>query len=113
MLLVLEDTNEPPLSINAKKVPVTLHLTSQWHFYDVRVSKNCILRSFADIRPICQIFAKVLWECDFDGLIYYFWLWKKMNVITYMYAGNFKYIAAILLNYEQKQYRQVATTPYS
>ena len=44
MILVLEDRYESSLSIDTKKVPVALHLTSQWRFNDVRVTKNWILR---------------------------------------------------------------------
>ena len=40
MILVLEDRYESPLSIDTKKVPVALHLTSR--FNDVRVTENLI-----------------------------------------------------------------------
>ena len=51
MILVLEDRYESPLSIDTKKVPVALHLTSQWRFNDVRVTKNWILRILDENRP--------------------------------------------------------------
>ena len=44
MILVLEDGYESSLSIDTKKVPVALHLMSQWRFNDIRVTKNWILR---------------------------------------------------------------------
>ena len=57
MILVLEDGYESLLSIDTKKVPVALHLTSQWRFNDVRVTKNWILR-ILDKYAKFQIFAK-------------------------------------------------------
>ena len=53
MILVLEDIMyESPLSIDTKKVPVALDLTSQWRFNDVRVTKNWILRIWMKIGQI-------------------------------------------------------------
>ena len=59
MILVLEDRYESLLSIDTKKVPVALHLTSQLHFNDVRVTKNWILRILDE---------NMLGICDFDGV---------------------------------------------
>ena len=66
MILVLEDRYESPLSIDTKKVPVALHLTSQWRFNDVRVAKNSILRILNENRPNFK-FLKILGICDFGG----------------------------------------------
>ena len=40
MIWVLEDRYESALSIDTKKVPVALRLTSQWRFNDVTVTKK-------------------------------------------------------------------------
>ena len=59
MILVLEDRYESPLSIDTKKVPVALRLTSQWRFNDVIVTKK--KTEFTDYRwkyADFQIFAK-------------------------------------------------------
>ena len=76
MILVLEDRYESPLSIDTKKVPVALHLTSQWRFNDVRVTKNWILRILDEKRPNFKFLQKILGICDFDGG---FWLIVKGN----------------------------------
>ena len=68
MILVLEDRYESPLSIDTKKVPVALHLTSQWRFNDVRVTKNWILRILDENRPNFKFLPKILGICDFDGV---------------------------------------------
>ena len=68
MILVLEDRYESPLSIETKKVPVALHLTSQWRFNDVSVTKNCILRILDEIRPNFKLSPQFLGICDFDGV---------------------------------------------
>ena len=54
MILVLKDRYESPLSIDTKKVPVALHLTSQWRFNDVRVMKNWILDEIGQISNFRQ-----------------------------------------------------------
>ena len=87
MILVVEDSHYPPLSIDTKGVPVALYLTSQWRFNDVRITKNWV---FTENRLIFQIFAKN------PGKIW-FWLgllliMKERTIRTY--AGNFKYITA-------------------
>ena len=48
----------PPLSIDTKKVPVVLYLTSQGRFNDVRVSKNRILQIYAKSMLILNIRQK-------------------------------------------------------
>ena len=56
MILVLENWYGPSLSIDTKKVPVALYLTSQWRFNDVMVLK----KDFTDFRwkyADFQIFA--------------------------------------------------------
>ena len=59
MILVLEDRYESPLSIDTKKVPVVFHLTSQWWFNDVIVTKKKqILQSFAENMPISNFCQK-------------------------------------------------------
>ena len=67
MILVLEDRYESPLFINNEKVPVALHLTSQWCFNDVRVTKNWILRILDENRPNFTFSPKILSICDCDG----------------------------------------------
>ena len=93
MILVLEDRYESPLSIDTKKVPVALHLTSQWRFNDVRVTKNWILRILDENRPNFNFSPKILGICDFDGV--FGQLWKEMTIITY--TESFKYKAPIFL----------------
>ena len=66
MILVLEDRYESPLSIDTNKVPVALHLTSQWRYNDVRVTKNWILRILDENRPNFKFSPKILGICDFD-----------------------------------------------
>ena len=68
MILVLEDRYESPLSIDTKKVLVALHLTSQWRFNDVRVTKNWILRILDENMPNFKFSPKILGICDFDGV---------------------------------------------
>ena len=68
MILVLEDRYESPLSINTTKVPVAVHLTSQWRFNDFRVTNNWILRILDENRPNFKFLAKILGICDFDGV---------------------------------------------
>ena len=68
MILVLEDRYESPLSIDTKKVPVALHLTSQWCFNDVRVMENWILRILDENRPNYKFSPKILGICNFDGV---------------------------------------------
>ena len=58
IIVVLEDRYESPLSIDTKKVPVALHMTSQCRFHDVRVTKNWILRILDENRPNFKIFGK-------------------------------------------------------
>ena len=67
MILVL-DRYESPHSIDTKKVPVALHLTSEWRFNDVRVTKNWILRILDENRPNFKFSPKILRICDFDGV---------------------------------------------
>ena len=67
MILVLEDRYESPISID-KKVPVALHLTSQWRFNDARVTKNWILRILDENRPNFKFLPKILGKCDFNGV---------------------------------------------
>ena len=57
MILVLDDRYESLLSIHTKKVPIALHLMSQWCFNDVRVKKTWILRILDENRQVCH------WEC--------------------------------------------------
>ena len=68
MILVLEDGYESLLSIDTKKVPVALHLTSQWRYNDVRVTKNWILRILDENRQNFKFSPKILGICDFDGV---------------------------------------------
>ena len=69
MFLELDDRYECPLSIDTKKVPVARHLTSQWRFNDVRVTKDWILRNILDEnRPNFKFLPKILGTCDFDGV---------------------------------------------
>ena len=58
MILVLEDRYESPLSIDTKKVPVALPLTSQLRFHDVRVTKNWILPILDENRPNFKFLPK-------------------------------------------------------
>ena len=58
MILLLEDRYESPLSIDTKKVPVALHLTSQRRFNGVRVTKNWILRILVKIGQISNFRQK-------------------------------------------------------
>ena len=66
MVLVLEDRYESCISIDTKKVPVVLHLTSQWRFSDIRVTKNWILRILDENRPNFKFSPKILGICDFE-----------------------------------------------
>ena len=50
------------------KEPVALYLTSQWHFNDVRVTKNRILRILHEDRPNFKFSPKILGICDCDGV---------------------------------------------
>ena len=68
MILVLEERYESPLSIDTKKVPLALRLTSQWRFNDVRVTKNWILRILDENRSNFNISPKILGICDFDKI---------------------------------------------
>ena len=68
MILVLEDRYESPFSIGTKKVPVALHLMSQWRFNDVRITKNWILWILDENRPNFKFSPKILGICDFDGV---------------------------------------------
>ena len=52
-----------------KKNSSTLHLTSQWRFNDVRVTKNWILPIFDENRPNFKFSPKILGICDFDGVL--------------------------------------------
>ena len=58
MNFVLEDRYESLLSTNTKKVPVVLHLTSQWRFNDVRVTKNWMLWILDESREISHFRPK-------------------------------------------------------
>ena len=68
MILVLEDRYESPLSIDTKKVPIALYMTSQLRFIDVRVMKNWILRILDENRQNFKFSPKILGICDFDGV---------------------------------------------
>ena len=67
MILVLGDTYESPLSIDTKKVPVVLHLTSQRRFNDARVHKRLdFARVLDENRPNFKFSPKILGISDFD-----------------------------------------------
>ena len=51
---------EPPL--DNKKVPVAIHVMSQWRFHDVKVTKDRILQ----IMLIFKFSPKILGICDLD-----------------------------------------------
>ena len=69
MILVPWDRYEPPLSIDAKNIPIALYLTSQWHVNGVRVTRNQISLILIEIKPIFQIFAKNPRKDTFTGLV--------------------------------------------
>ena len=66
MILALKDRYESPLSIDTKKIPVAFHLTSQWRFNDVSVTRNWILQILDENRPNFKFSPKILGMCDFD-----------------------------------------------
>ena len=65
MILELEDRFESFLSIDIKKVPVALHLTSQGRLNYVRVTKNWTLRILDEN---FKSSSKILGICDFNGV---------------------------------------------
>ena len=70
MIWVLEDRYESPLSIDTKKVPVALRLTSQWRFSDVIVKKKWILQIYTENMLIFKFLPKNLEKCHFDGVFF-------------------------------------------
>ena len=65
MILLLEDRYESPLSIGTKKYP-SFDVTMT--FYDVRVTKNWILRILDENRPNFNFSPKILGICNFYGV---------------------------------------------
>ena len=60
MIWVLKDRYESPLSIDTKKVPVALHLTSQWRYNEVIDTKHQLLQIFAENMLIFKFSPKIL-----------------------------------------------------
>ena len=102
MILVLKDRYESPLSIDSKKLPIALHLTSQWRVDDVRVTKNWILRILDENRPNFKFSTKNLRNMRFW---WSFWLIVKGNDY-YKIHRRFQVHSTNIFVWEQKQVSQ-------
>ena len=95
-----EGRHGPSLSIDTKKVSVTIHLRSQWRFkWRQRHRKS-------DFYGFCQnISPKILEMCDFEEVFY--WLWKVITIYQKYKVHSSNIFGAGATT----KYRQVATTP--